>query len=326
MEDTILEIPHKDAGSFLDALSLRSRHFGDPVFENDWIFRGHACSDYKLIPRALRPDGRQVLNSIVGLKTPAARRVGGSAHQAHLEASILYAFWQEADRAGLPIPGDTPLARRALSEASIEASRCATGNPSGGPVQWPDKQFYPLMALAQHHRIPTRLLDWTFSPLVAAYFAASGACELKNESGDLSVWGLNRVLWFPRANPRKHDNPAVEHRFVTAPRASNTNLHAQQGAFTVEWLRDIRGNAENVSKPLEEINCEDLPGGPLSKRGPTLIHFRLARSEAAELLWQLAREGMTGSRCFPGYDGVAQHLFEQTWWPERDPLGFETPV
>jgi hypothetical protein len=81
------------------------------------------------------------------------------------------------------------------------------------------------MAIAQHHGLPTRLLDWTESLLVAAYFAT----EKAGTQGDAGIFAIHRF-----STISEDDNVfTIKKPFTYNPPHISARIPAQRAVFTV---------------------------------------------------------------------------------------------
>jgi len=279
---------------------LWERFRNAPREDVDWVFRGLARESYPLRPSAFRENAFTPF-----IRAQVDRPVTSPADQRGLEDHFLVEFCSRADRANIHVPGDRPELRdprRAL--------------PRYDPMEFPPVEKLHMVALAQHYGIPTRLLDWTRYPRVAAYFAVEQIAKAKGKKyrpspsidgkESCAVWALNRGL-LRLVFQRVQSDPTVH--FITAPQATNPNLAAQGGVFTlVQPTKNDVHPLPDVDRAI--LDLADRIPDDLARHSPFLVKMILPPKEARTALRLLAADDVNASTIWPGLKGVVDAMKE----------------
>lgn len=259
---------------------------------SQWLFRGHASVDWRLVPVVWRTSFLTTYRwpnpLIANLAAEAAQkypsrlpnrdRLAESIERLLVEYSLYRDFALLAsDLALIDDVGQLPHLTEVLQP---DASDFLKRSPCF------------LATVAQHYGVPTRLLDWSRDPLTALFFAL----EEPTSGTDLLVWAFDAGAYqnHQRINRAGATDPHVDVYFGSG--RSNDYLRAQRGAFTF-----VSGGESRFLQSGEYPTVDSLVPKHLMKQ------FRVVISPQEKILAtvRLIRERRTRAHLMPDLGSCA---------------------
>jgi len=157
-------------------------------------------------------------------------------------------------------------------------------------------QLAEFLAFLQHNGFPTPLLDWTFSPYIAAYFAFEGINHFTPQNDFVAIYAFNQGDWI-KSYKQTHDyKPEAKHVTILNPTyRANPKQMLQQGTFMFTNLHDIEFHIHHNEKT----------------QGQFLNKYEISVKERPKIFKDLIAMNITAMQLMPGMESVCKKVFAE---------------